>query len=270
MSQQINNEVMSQDSYEPTQYEDSSWEVVGELVETKEFVPMAIKTAPRSARYVDPMFANYGGIPEESEQQRWHLPEDLSVSYRAKVNKVVSDEPEEPTVTMLEVELAAIKQAAFDEGRLAGLEDAVQGNAERINMVEQRLVQVLQDLQGQIQEHVRRIERRAVELSLHIARKLVGDTVEINPEYIIQIVREALGLAGGSQVKSVRISPQDFEFIQLVGAQTNLKEHDGSWNFIPDPAVRAGCIVETSAGQIDFQLDIAWQRIQDKVVRLLK
>jgi flagellar biosynthesis/type III secretory pathway protein FliH len=57
------------------------------------------------------------------------------------------------------------------------------------------------------------------------------------------------------------------EFIEVVGVKKNLRGFDGTWNFESDPTIKSGCVVESSAGEIDFQLDKAWERIQTAVVR---
>jgi flagellar biosynthesis/type III secretory pathway protein FliH len=49
-----------------------------------------------------------------------------------------------------------------------------------------------------------------------------------------------------------------------------MKEYDGSWSFVQDETIRAGCVVETSSGEVDFRLDQAWERIKDNVVKVLR
>jgi flagellar biosynthesis/type III secretory pathway protein FliH len=60
------------------------------------------------------------------------------------------------------------------------------------------------------------------------------------------------------------------EFIDLIGPKRLLKDYDESWTFEAEPAITAGCIVESSAGQIDFQLDAAWNRIKDNVLKAVR
>ena len=114
------------------------------------------------------------------------------------------------------------------------------------------------------------MERQAVELALQVARKIIEQAVEINPEYIIPIIREAITSSGSAIIRKVRISPQDMEFVEYAGLRKQLKEFDGSWDFEADESIRSGCIVETSASQIDYQLDKAWERVRDQVVKVIR
>lgn len=262
-------DTISQASYAPTPYVDTSWEVVGEAVQTREFAPMQVQILPRTHTFVDPMFANYGGFEEESHSASWHLPEEVARSYRNRLEQPQSTEVEVPRVSLTEEELEEIKSQAYMQGQQDGLEAAVSANAERMELCETRLLQLMEDMQKQVGQHQAILERNAIELASKIALKIVHHTVKINPEYIVPVIREALGLSGTAQVKQVRVSAQDLEFIKLVGLQKAIKEFDGSWQFVADETVRNGCVVETSAGHIDFQLDPAWRRIRDKVVKVL-
>lgn len=258
----------TQQSFVESPYEDSSWEVIGEVTDSGEFLPMEIETIPAvDGRTVDPMFADYGGFTSTGEKKRWHLPEHLSGSVRADDADEVEDT--EDRVALTEQEIAKIKADAAEQGKNAGFEAAEQANIKRQAEMEKRITGVLQDFSKQLKENLAATERSAVDLALAISQKIVGFAVEINPEYIIPVVNESLGLAGGATIRKVRVSPQDMEFIEIVGVAKNMKAFDGTWQFEKDDSIRSGCIVETSAGQVDSQLDVAWERIKESVVKSL-
>ena len=83
---------LTQTTFVETPYEDASWEVVGEVADNSEFMPMEIEAIPASGQtIVDPMFADYGGFADGGEKKRWHLPEHLSGSMRAEQEKEAED-----------------------------------------------------------------------------------------------------------------------------------------------------------------------------------
>lgn len=257
----------TQQDFVETPYEDASWPVVGEVQDTGEFLPMEIENIGKStARVVDPMFADYGGFTSTGEQKRWHLPEHLSASIR---EEAVEEEDTEDRVALTEQEIAAIKAEAFEKGKKEGFAQSEQAQQQRFAQMDKKVSAVLTDMGAQLREQIAVTEQSAVQLALAISKKIVGYAVEINPEYIAPLVTEALGLAGGAAVRKVRVSPEDMEFIQIVGIGKHLKAFDGSWQFEKDDSIRSGCIVETSAGEIDFQLDAAWDRIKENVVKSL-
>jgi flagellar biosynthesis/type III secretory pathway protein FliH len=262
---------LSQGSYKATQYADCSWEIVGEFLNQESFEPLGFEVLARDTDMTaDPMFADYGGIPQDGDTQRFHGAAERFEPNRRGVRSF--DEDDEDTEAALdalraeyEAKLLQVQEAAFEEGKLAAIAEL----DERMRTIEDRYGQVLQDVGMQISDNISHIEKSAVELSLQIAQKLVGTVVEINPEYILGIVRESIQLAGGAIIKSIKVSPQDHEFLSLLNLPKQFKEYDGTWSFEADATVNSGCIVITSGGEVDFQLDPAWERIKSKVARIV-
>jgi len=195
-----------------------------------------------------------------------------------------SVETDESVVPVSEVELL---QQRFEEERLSlqaeheqRLEDvktAIQQELaaqyatesdEKVKAIEERYRTIIDDLGGQIRQEVEAVERRAVEFAIQVARKLVGTIVEINPEYVLQVIQEAVKLTGGATIKAIRVSPQDLEFIKMLSPERQFKEFDGSWSFLSDDTIRAGCVVETSSGEVEFDLDKTWERIKESVTKV--
>jgi len=259
---------LSQGSYRETPYQDSSWEIIGEDIRHEHFVPMDVEVFSYEEASVDAMFADFGGRSKAGDGgKRWHLPEHLA--YQSEEEKSKKNAQEEQ-LSFTPAQLEEIKSAAREEGRRLAVEEIAMRQQEKLSQIERHLAETLNDLTKQLREHQERLERDCVDLAIKIARKIIDGAVEINPEYIIPIVREALQLAGGAAIQKVRISPQDMEFIELVGISRHLKEYDGSWQFEADSTIRAGCVIETSAGEIDYQLDQAWERVQDNILKVVR
>lgn len=258
----------SQEEYSPTPYEDSSWEVYGDLPEVDQFLPLEIEVLPTTRKYVDPMFSDYGGVSADAIPKRWHLPEELA--YQAPLSHEEQIEESIPRVSLTEEELENLQRQAYEQGKQEGFEDAVQTNVDRLSMAEERISQILTDLQAQISERLLYVEKQAVGLSVEIAEKIIRTAVEINPEYIMEIVQDAIGLTGTAVIRSIKVSPEDLEFIQLIGFDRALKEDDSGWDFVGDPTIKAGCVVETSAGEVDYQIDPAFERVRERMVRITR
>jgi len=257
---------VSQREYSGTAYEDQSWEIVGELAEHNEFVPMEINIIPRKRQAIDPMFQDFGGLSGGDEKKRMHLPTEVAKAFGSKA-KV--EDKDLGKLKLLPEELEALKRQAFEEGVQAGMGRGEEEANTKLQVMQKGMQTVLQDLAQQITQNLRGIEKNAAELALGVAEKMVGYAVEINPEYIGQLVKEALTHAGSAAIKKVRVSPQDMEFIEIVGIPKQLVEMKGEWTFEKDDRIKAGCVVETSAGEIDFRLDEAWERVKGNVLKAL-
>ena len=263
--QVISSDNLTQASYQETAYADASWEVVGEPPGEEVFLPMEVSRAPGASQMIDPMFADYGGLSDAAKVQRWHLPEGEGVETVAD-----SNQEEEDLIKLREEEIEEIKRQAFEEGHKSAMEGEVVKNAERMMGIEQRLGSMISDLNTQLVEHQRLVEVNAVQFSLDVSKKLLDTAVEINPEYITEIVKEAISNSGAASIKKIRVSPEDLEFISLIGLEKRIKEFDGSWQFEPDSSINAGCVIESSAGEIDYQLDLAWERVKDSVMKVIR
>lgn len=255
--------------FEQTPYHDASWPVVGEVAPSPDFTPMKVQVLP-STFSADPMFGSYGGVTPPGTEHRWHLPEGLA--YKAVEKQSVNTnktEAKEDNLQLSKPELDRMLAAAEAKGRESAIAEAVEGQQSKMAELEGRLQQMLDELVGQLNQHISGIEKAAVKLSIELAHKLIGQGVEVNPEYIVEVVKEALTHLGGASIKGIRVSPADYEFINVIGVFKKLKEVNGSWEFSPDDEVKAGCVVDTSAGEIDFQIDAAWERIKERVIRVI-
>lgn len=259
----------TQSSYTATAYQDSSFEIIGERQEQGDFVPMSMEVLPSDAKLTaDPMFADYGGLPPQSEApKRLHLPSELAASEIEKA-KEKKNEPER--IALTHEEIAKLKEEALQAGVAKGIEQAKEQHETQLRQIDEHLGVVLKDINQQLKHRLQEVEKQAVQLALNIAQKIITFAVEINPEYILDIVRKALEQSGTAVIKKVRVSPEDMEFINVIGVRKQLKEFDGTWDFEGDETVKAGCVVETSAGEIDYRLDAAWERVRDNVLKVLR
>lgn len=157
-------------------------------------------------------------------------------------------------------------QAAFDEGFAQATQEAQEQKTVVSAQIEEQYTLLWEDMQVQLDEMKVAHETQAVELAMRVAHKLVGQVVGEHREYIIEIIREALNSAGKSQINAIRVSPQSYELLSLDEYGDRVKIHgEQKLTFTPDESIRAGCIVETSSGELDFDLDRAWNSMYSKV-----
>ncbi len=177
------------------------------------------------------------------------------------VDSTSQEEFEEQAVP--EVDVA---NASFEEGYAKGIEQAKEDRSLMQVMMQEQYTLLWEDMQVQLDELKQEHETRAVELAMRVANKLVGSVVNDHKEYVIDVIREALTSVGKATINGIRVSPQSFELLGLDEYGEQVKIHgDQKLTFKPDESIRAGCIVETAAGESDFDLDRAWQRMYAKV-----
>ena len=139
---------LTQVTYQPSAYADSSWEIVGERFDTENFDPLPLEVIASDDFVVDPMFANYGGVGAPEEKERWHLPE--SVAYESTTKSKRREAEEVDTLKMRQAEL---DKMLMDERRKAKEEAVAElalENTEKLGALEARISEVFEDLSKQL------------------------------------------------------------------------------------------------------------------------
>jgi flagellar assembly protein FliH len=157
----------------------------------------------------------------------------------------------------LQREMAALREAARDEGLRVGLE---QGRARAADDAA-RLRALGDALLALDAEHEQRLAQHVTTLALEVARQLVRGALETHPDRVLTIVREALGAfagAGGDD-RCLRLHPDDAALVREVFATSG--EAPG-WRIVDDLTLaRGGCRLQSPVLDVDASLDDRWRRI---------
>lgn len=271
----------SQTSYVESPFSEANWEVVGPEGNKAVFMPQRFEVLKSDFVKLDPMFADYGGGAkgEEREQFREHQPklgrdssneamidstkanaEDQSVHGATEVDAI-------PSISVTEDALQELLLKAREEERVKVTQELEQLFKEQLAAGEMKLQETLNDLSTQLNNEIARVEQSSIDLVLNIADKIVGASIEVNPEYILPIVKEAIALTGAATIRRILVGKDDFEFLTVLGFDRQFKGNGAGWNFELDDSIRMGCIVETSAGEVDYELDQAWERVKDSLLK---
>jgi flagellar assembly protein FliH len=161
---------------------------------------------------------------------------------------------------------AAAEAAGREAGYAAGLEEG----RSRVADAEAALAAVGRELDAAARVHREHVERLAAELAVALAEKVVGTTLYIRPELVVDVVATALrGLQDRGRVV-VEVSPEDLELVK--GAIAGIAEAEGlaRVDVVPERRVdRGGCLVHTDEAEIDAtataQLGRAAEIVRDAI-----
>lgn len=270
--------------YSPTPYTDASWAAVNAPSEQTGFAPLNPEAVAVQGGVSDPFFADYTHVKTQRQQgvASGHSTPDDS----AQLGETREAHARDASYSsMTEEQIREIREAAFaearaheqqervlllEEARAAGQEEGkIAAQAEydaQFRALQESMSTTLEDVRVQALEHARGLEEKAAELAVKIARKLLGEVAQGTKEYIIPLVKEAVALAGSADIKRIRVSPRDYEFIQGMKAASTGGSSEVPWTFEADDSIRIGCVVATSSGDVDFDLDKAWERIRDQII----
>lgn len=151
-------------------------------------------------------------------------------------------------------ELEQIHQEAQREGYAAGYEE---GTA-RVRMEAARLHNLVEQLEGAITAWNQDVAQEIAALGIEIARQLVGQSLAARPEFIVDVVRDAIAQLP-HQHTQIFLNAED---AQLVRDQHGEQlAHAGHRIFEDATLSRGGCRVEASGSQIDGSIETRWRRI---------
>jgi flagellar biosynthesis/type III secretory pathway protein FliH len=101
-------------------------------------------------------------------------------------------------------------------------------------------------------------------LALAIGRKVVGYEIVSNREVVVKVAREALKSVGNLQQVTLKMNPQDLRFLeenQMSVAQ--LAPHISDVRVeAADSIEQGGCVIDSSCGRIDAQIDSQLKMIE--------
>lgn len=158
---------------------------------------------------------------------------------------------------------------AFEAGTAAGREEA-KGIAEKkaaevLVQATKRVAGLGDALKGAIEEMLAIAEKQAVLLALQVAKKILLTTAEVRPEYIGEVLSKGIAAIGSKDSFKIRLSPEDYEFVRVVGLDQELSKIEGHMEFVADDAIKSGVVVESEFGHVDLQLESMWQQVKESI-----
>lgn len=147
-------------------------------------------------------------------------------------------------------------EAGFREGMAAGYKT---GEAQAREEA-QRLAELSQSFDAAIRNLEQELGRDLLALALDISKQMLRHALRVKPELLLPVVRSAMeSLPQNVQHPHIHLNPEDLVLVRdAIGSEL---AHAG-WRLVDDPRIaRGGCLIETSAAEVDASLPSRWQRI---------
>ncbi|WP_315133409.1 FliH/SctL family protein [Achromobacter marplatensis] len=158
---------------------------------------------------------------------------------------------------MMKTEAEQLRKAAREEGLRAGREEGLrvaQGQAaEQLRAQQERFLAVTDALIAALNRDRQATEDAALELAMASLARILGESPDAS--MVAEIVRQAsTQLRDPAQVR-VRLAPADIELLNAAGIDPgSLAPQAADVQWIADPSVEGGCVLQTAAGNLDARL----------------
>ena len=195
---------------------------------------------------------------QQSAYQRWEMN-----SFGDERPSTVAKRPAPPAPPSEDI-VAGIREEArligYDEGHAAGYADGLAiGRAAAAAELE-HLQSIALTFGNALAAADEAIAADLLELALQLSKGMLRCALEVKPELIIPLVREAIGyLPVLQQPALLQLNPAD---AAIVRAAIGEELDKGGWRLVEDAQIgRDGCKIDTASNQIDAQAASRWQRL---------
>jgi len=157
-----------------------------------------------------------------------------------------------------ETAAAEAVQRGREEGFAAGLADAEEHNAP----LRTALAEAVRGLEREIEEAAAVTEKRAVELAIALAEKILHASLDADPSLVVSVATGALRRMANRESVVLDVNPADVDIVR--DAAGRIQAELGNVARLEVAAERrvgrGGCVVRTAEGEIDARLDAQLER----------
>lgn len=178
-------------------------------------------------------------------------------------------DPRAPQQALLraQAEADAIRMRAQQRGFQQGLAEGRQQGEAAVQSATLALRQALDEILMQREQMTDALTHDAVELALDLAAKVVHGALDVQPQRVIDVVRDALRPIADRRRITVLVDPEDIEIV--TGEIESLRAQAGGIELCEVQADRrvgrGGAIVRTSEGEVDACVQAQLQRAREIV-----
>lgn len=209
-------------------------------------------------------------IPKEKQSayERWEMTsfDTISPAARAAEKARMAAEhsaaasQQTANIAAMAKQIEDARAQAHAEGYAAGLAEGRAAGKTQLAQEKNRLQQIAETFGTEVAQANELIAADMLDLSLDLAKAMLKTTLQVRPEVIVPVVREAIHyLPTLQQPALLHLHPDDAALIQThMGDEIST----AGWRIVEDMHMtRGGCRVETASNQVDATTETRWQRI---------
>ena len=172
---------------------------------------------------------------------------------------------EEPVLTLEQIVEMAREEAVLETQESMSAEmEAMKAELEQIREVHASIAPLVESISGLKKKIYQESAQNVSDLVLHVARRVVGETLAVHPESLRTLVENALARLPGDDEVRVRLRPDD---IAVVEGHLPTRR---SIRLIPDETLEGGCVVEAQCGEVEASLEVAFVGLRQAVSEWLE
>jgi len=170
------------------------------------------------------------------------------------------------------VQAEEIRAQARAEGEAQGRAEGLAAARDEVAAAIDALGQSLAGVQAMRAELIEALEHDAVELAFRLGEQVIAGVIDVQPERVIDVARNALRRVTDRCRVILVVNPADLELLRaaVTGLQAELGGIEHCDVQSDRRVARGGAILRTEAGEIDVTIDSQLERAREIVAATLK
>jgi flagellar assembly protein FliH len=145
-------------------------------------------------------------------------------------------------------------------------EEAAAEHAKTLAQFQAELGSVIESIQSALYEWCEQSEAEMAVLATDIARRVINAEMAIGRDAVLAMVKDGLREVTFARHARIRINPFDLPTLQeakgeLLACASSLRDIE----FVEDPAILTGCVIETDGGIVDATADAKLATLDDEL-----
>jgi flagellar assembly protein FliH len=156
----------------------------------------------------------------------------------------------------------------FEDGKIEGMRVERQKIFPKLNFINQAVSEI-EKYKTIIYKNA---EKKILDLSLAISRKIILNEVLINKDIVLAVLRESLKKIMNDEKVTVKLNHDDLQFInENKDVLKDIYFKNNTVKFVEDNDVEiGGCLIETDSGVIDGRIESQLNVIEESVAEAIK
>jgi flagellar assembly protein FliH len=158
---------------------------------------------------------------------------------------------------------ALLEREAYEKGFAQGEKDGLELGEKRGLKVVENIENFFIEMSNLKKEILKQYEKEILELIFAIAKKIIHHQITSDEKAVEDTVLEALRLAVEKSEITLRVNPEDFDYVERLRPDFFAKfEELKSIMVTSDPSItRGGCFLETAYGDLDARVETQLEKI---------
>jgi len=162
--------------------------------------------------------------------------------------------------------LESVRKEAYTKGMQEGFAVGMAKAKEYAAKEQAQFLTAASAFESALEAADQKVEEDILGLALSLARSMLKTKLDVDPEVILPVVRDAIHYLPNVQKPArIIVHPED---ARILRSQLGEELSEQVWQIQEDHNIeRGGCLVETGENQIDATNEVRWKRISDALAQ---